>query len=103
MDENSATMQLPTELALPLAGSDHRSICKFGDADDERYEPIGDAIDELAKIALVGQYLFASNTVEWDMFLHRYLINTPILTGNNCQDHVIHINATFSTELLTSY
>jgi hypothetical protein len=48
-------MGLPNEEPLPLAGSNHKTICKFGDAENQRYSPIWDAMEELVKIALGGK------------------------------------------------
>jgi hypothetical protein len=52
VDEFSATMGLPNEVALPLAGSNHKTMCKFRDSDHQRYLPIWDAIEDLVKVAL---------------------------------------------------
>jgi hypothetical protein len=55
VDQDSATMQLPNEVVLPLAGSNHKTICKFGKNDNQRYMPISDALEELVQEALVGE------------------------------------------------
>lgn len=52
VDRESAKMRLPNEVALALAGSNHRTICKFGDSENQRFVPVGDALEELVKSAL---------------------------------------------------
>lgn len=42
----SAVMNLDNELVIPM-GADHRSLCKFGNATDPRYELVKHAIEEL--------------------------------------------------------
>ncbi|KAH0170241.1 hypothetical protein KCU67_g2721, partial [Aureobasidium melanogenum] len=52
VDESSATMNLPNELALPLAGSNHATICKFAASENQRYDPVKDALEDLVRAAL---------------------------------------------------
>ncbi|KAG9759988.1 hypothetical protein KCU73_g3113, partial [Aureobasidium melanogenum] len=52
VDESSATMNLPNELALPLAGSNHVTICKFSASENQRYEPVKDALEDLVRAGL---------------------------------------------------
>ncbi|KAH0425280.1 serine carboxypeptidase, partial [Aureobasidium melanogenum] len=52
VDESSATMSLPNELALPLAGSNHATICKFAASENQRYDPVKDALEDLVRAAL---------------------------------------------------
>lgn len=40
-------MNLPNELALPLAGSNHATICKFSASENQRYEPVKNALEDL--------------------------------------------------------
>ncbi|PLB52365.1 hypothetical protein P170DRAFT_348482, partial [Aspergillus steynii IBT 23096] len=47
VDRDSAAMNLPNELVLPLDSSDHRTICKFSQDEEERYMPVWDALMEL--------------------------------------------------------
>ena len=56
VNEHSARMGLPNELASSSTGSNHRTICRFGDSENQRYAPIGDAIEELVRLALSGEY-----------------------------------------------
>jgi len=55
VNEHSARMGLPNELASSSTGSNHRTICKFSDLENQRYEPIGDAVEELVRLALSGK------------------------------------------------
>lgn len=48
VDRDSAVMNIPNELVLPLASSDHRTICKFSRDEQQRYQPVWDALVELA-------------------------------------------------------
>lgn len=48
-------MELPNEVSLPLAGSNHKTICKFGKHDNQRYKPVSDALEELVQGALAGE------------------------------------------------
>ncbi|KEQ62534.1 uncharacterized protein M437DRAFT_49405, partial [Aureobasidium melanogenum CBS 110374] len=54
VDRSSATLNLPNEVAVPLDGSNHVTICKFSASENQRYEPIKDAIEELV-IAGLGR------------------------------------------------
>jgi len=48
-------MHVKNEVLLPLEGSHHRSICKFRANEHQRFAPIGDAIVELAGLALPSE------------------------------------------------
>ncbi|KAG9526674.1 hypothetical protein KCV07_g330, partial [Aureobasidium melanogenum] len=52
VDESSSTMNLPNELALPLLGSNHVTICKFSASENQRYEPVKDALEDLVRAGL---------------------------------------------------
>ena len=47
MDRDSACLNLPNELAIGIAGADHRSICKFANIESQKYEPVRLALDKL--------------------------------------------------------
>lgn len=49
VDEDSARLNLPNERAIGLAGSDHKTICKFRNANSQRYEPVWKAIRDLTR------------------------------------------------------
>jgi hypothetical protein len=52
VDENSARLDIPNERAVGVAGSNHRTMCKFGEADSQRYEPVWKAVKQLAQDAI---------------------------------------------------
>lgn len=45
-------MHIPNEEVSPLAGSDHRTICKFSANEDQRFSPLGDAVVRLVEQSL---------------------------------------------------
>jgi len=45
-------MHVPNERVLALPGSNHRTICKFGDHENERFSLVGNALVELVQEAL---------------------------------------------------
>ena len=55
VDKSSAVMHIRNESAFPLDGSDHRTICKFRLNEDQRFSPVGNAILDLAKLALFAE------------------------------------------------
>ena len=52
VDENSARLDISNERAVGVAGSNHRTMCKFGEADSQRYEPVWKAVKQLAQDAI---------------------------------------------------
>ncbi|KAK5653446.1 hypothetical protein OQA88_8932 [Cercophora sp. LCS_1] len=55
VDEASAALHVPNEQSFALPGSDHRTVCRFSDTDNERFSLVGDALVDLAKCALKGK------------------------------------------------
>jgi hypothetical protein len=53
VDEDSARLNLPNERAVGIAGSNHRTMCKFNEAHSQRYEPVWKAVRKLAQEAIV--------------------------------------------------
>ena len=53
VDKDSARLNLPNEIAVGVAGANHKSICKFGRADSQKYLPVWRAIKNLVDSALV--------------------------------------------------
>ncbi len=45
-------MHIRNEVLFPLDGSNHRTICKFRANEHQGFSPIGDAVVELATLAL---------------------------------------------------
>lgn len=52
VDKDSAVLLLPNEIAVGVAQSNHKTMCKFDDRNSQKYEPVWMAIQELAKSAL---------------------------------------------------
>lgn len=52
MDEDSARLLLSNERCVGVAGSNHITMCKFGDENSQKYEPVWTAISEMAADAL---------------------------------------------------
>jgi hypothetical protein len=40
------------EVAIGIAGSDHKTMCKFTDFNSQKYHPVWNAVKELAEHAL---------------------------------------------------
>ena len=65
-------MNTRNELAFPLDGSNHRSICKFRMNEDQRFSAVGDAILDLAELSLrsaqgqLGEQ-FHSSPLSWSL------------------------------------
>jgi hypothetical protein len=53
VDKDSACLGLPNEIAVGVAGANHKSICKFGDINSQKYKQIWIAIKRLTDSALV--------------------------------------------------
>ena len=54
VDRDSACLNLPNEIAVGVAGANHKSICRFSRADSQKYLPVWRAIKNLVDSALVG-------------------------------------------------
>jgi hypothetical protein len=50
---DSACLNLPNEIAVGIAGTNHKSICRFSHADSQKYLPVWRAIKNLVDSALV--------------------------------------------------
>ena len=46
MERDSAILNLPSELSAPIF-ADHRSMCKFGSKDEQKYRPVWKAVKQL--------------------------------------------------------
>ncbi|KAK0638981.1 hypothetical protein B0T16DRAFT_462695 [Cercophora newfieldiana] len=55
VDEGSAALHVPQEQSFALPGSDHRTVCRFSDSDNERFSLVGKAALDLAQGAHGGQ------------------------------------------------
>ena len=53
VDKDSARLNLSNEIAIGVAGANHKSICKFSSADSQKYLPVWRAIKNLVDSALV--------------------------------------------------
>jgi hypothetical protein len=52
VDKDSACLNLPNEIAVGVAGADHRTVCKFSDMKSQKYKIIWNAMKGLAEFAL---------------------------------------------------
>ena len=52
VDRNSARLGVANEIAVGIAGADHRTICKFGDVNSQKYSPVWRAIKKLSDAAV---------------------------------------------------
>ncbi|KAM7185523.1 hypothetical protein V8F20_011779 [Naviculisporaceae sp. PSN 640] len=68
VDKASAIMHLPNEECSAVQGSDHRTIARFADADNERFSLIGDAVYNIVRGSLKGKNQAASQqTIIFDL------------------------------------
>jgi hypothetical protein len=49
VDKESALLKLANETPAPVAGTDHRTICKFGSKDSQKYITIWNGIKDLVE------------------------------------------------------
>ena len=54
VDRNSARLGLANEIAVGIAGADHRTICKFSDINSQKYSPVWRAIKKLSDTAVIS-------------------------------------------------
>lgn len=54
VDKDSAVLRLPNEIAVGVAQSNHKTMCKFDDRDSQKYRPVWLAIKALAESALTA-------------------------------------------------
>jgi hypothetical protein len=52
VDKDSASLNLPNEVAVGAAGANYKSICKFSCADSQKFSPAWRAIKNLVDSAL---------------------------------------------------
>ncbi|MCJ1472951.1 hypothetical protein MMC13_001600, partial [Lambiella insularis] len=52
VDKDSASLNLPNEIAVGIARANHRTMCKFGDADSQKYRPVRNAIADMVAITV---------------------------------------------------
>jgi hypothetical protein len=52
VDKDSAVLRLPNEIAVGVAQSNHKMICKFDSRDSQKYRPVWLAIKGLAESVL---------------------------------------------------
>jgi nucleoside phosphorylase len=54
VDKDSAVLRLPNEIAVGVAQSNHKMVCKFDQRDSQKYRPVWVAIKALAESALAA-------------------------------------------------
>ena len=52
VDKDSAILRVPNEIAVGVAQSNHKTICKFDERDSQKYKPVWIAIKSLAESVL---------------------------------------------------
>jgi hypothetical protein len=65
VDKDSAVLRLPNEIAVGVAQSNHKTMCKFEDKDSQKYRPIWLAIKALAESVLATEANFVSG-IAWN-------------------------------------
>jgi hypothetical protein len=52
VDKDSAKLNLPNEIAVGVAGANHRTMCKFSDAKSQKYLPVVRALEAMVGTAV---------------------------------------------------
>ena len=52
VDKDSAILRLPNEIAVGVAQSNHKMMCKFDARDSQKYKPVWIAVKSLAESTL---------------------------------------------------
>lgn len=55
MDKDSAVLNLPNEIAVGVAQSNHLMMCKFEHQHSQKYKPVWQAVKALAERALTAE------------------------------------------------
>jgi hypothetical protein len=55
VDKDSALLNLPNEIAVGVAQSNHLMICKFEQQHSQKYKPVWQAVKALAERALIAE------------------------------------------------
>jgi hypothetical protein len=64
VDKDSAVLNLPNEIAIGVAQSNHRMMCKFDHQDSQKYKPVWQAVRVLAEGALIADQKRESATAQ---------------------------------------
>ena len=79
MDKDSARLNLPNEIAVGIAGANHRTICKFADAKSQKYLLVMRALETMVGsgisnvVGISGQISQEQGTLE--LFEHHVVAN----------------------------
>jgi len=79
VDKDSARLNLPNEIAVGIAGANHRTICKFGDAKSQKYLLVIRALETMVGsgvsniVGMSGQISQEQGTLE--LFEHQAVAN----------------------------
>ena len=78
MDKDSARLNLPNEIAVGIAGANHRTLCKFSDAKSQKYLLVIRALETMvgsgvSNIGMSGQISQEQGTLE--LFEHQVVAN----------------------------
>ena len=55
VDKDSARLRLPNEIAVGVADSNHKMMCKFDNAESQKFRPIWISIRGIAQDILKGE------------------------------------------------
>ena len=64
VDKDSAVLRLPNEIAVGVAQSNHKMMCKFDDKESQKYKPVWQAIRGLAESVLAAEANSVSGTTQ---------------------------------------
>ena len=66
VDKDSAVLRLPNEVAVGVAQSNHKMMCKFEAKESQKYKPVWLSIKALAESALSAEASSASKVTQQD-------------------------------------
>src|SRR6266487_1347591 len=79
VDKDSARLNLPNEIAVGVAGANHKSICNFSRADSQKYLPVWRAIKSLVDSALVDPNA-CKPTMQY--YFHALILSLVLVSAN---------------------
>ncbi|KAF8253528.1 hypothetical protein K440DRAFT_657443 [Wilcoxina mikolae CBS 423.85] len=99
VDKDSAGLGLPNEITVPIADSDHKNMCRFGNPENQKYAPVEKSIRKLVNSAVVSQnsfsillsgeekgFLQSLSTSDYVSYKQR----NPIPVGGTCEWFFVH-------------
>jgi len=83
VDRDSARLSLPNEIAVGVAGANHKSICRFSRVDSQKYSPVWRALKNLVDSAFVDS---TTCMLGYNSILFHALMLSPVLVSANLCD-----------------